>query len=238
MDPKRIGLLRPTFPPSQRRDDPTEVHAKPPDKLAEHLQKMKAETRRFLGHAGVRTKEIDVVLAGAEKATPAMDNIRDFLGRADLRNLVLVGGVASGKSVAAAWWLTQAAKKAIINADVGESWEWDFDRTSFVRAGRLWELNPRRFLEDRETLVRWKKARWLVLDDLAGEGGDVLPMLEDLIDERTSMRRHTVITANLALEPGLKELPTFVSRYGERVESRILQDGVIVGCGNENLRKG
>lgn len=124
--------------------------------------------------------------------------------------LVLFGGVGSGKSAAAAW--TLAGKGS----------------AGFVRAAKLARISK---FEDGGEWEDALRVRWLVIDDLGTESvSDYwFERVNELLDSRYGDRLRTVITSNLSKE----EIKT---KYGDRIASRIRDDGMVVGCGSDDLR--
>jgi len=139
------------------------------------------------------------VAEGSMAETEALAEVR----RGGFELLVMAGDVGRGKTVAASWWLLQAAH---------------LRRPVFVSAARLsrWDRY------DNEAMDRLLLASRLVIDDLGEEfndtKGNFLAVLDETISDRVANRRPTVITTNLTLE-------TFTERYGIRVRDRIRESG-------------
>ena len=163
-----------------------------------------------------------IVLGGVQPRV-AIKHVTEFQGSGS-QSLYLWGPSGSGKSIAGAWWLTLAGRRAIENAVVGSSWEWDptcrflsvFDLT---RIQRSWQP------DDKERMSDCIRARALVVDDIGTESQSVMAGLTELIYERNRYERRTLITGNL--DPASKE---FVTKYGDRVVRRLGQFGLSRGC--------
>jgi DNA replication protein DnaC len=87
---------------------------------------------------------------------------------------------------------------------------------------------------DEEAMNKLLRTPRLVIDDLGGEyldkGGFYASLLDELINERQSSSRPTIMTTNLAAE-------AFKARYGERIVDRIREGGRFFECGNASLRR-
>lgn len=130
----------------------------------------------------------------------------------DVDILVLAGGPGRGKSVAACAWLC-----------LGQSIRW-------VTAGSL----SRGIAYDEDAFNALARAGRLVIDDLGTEYQDqkdrYLATLSELLDARYGNQRPTCLTTNLGPDE-------FKARYGERLASRINEDGAFIVCGGEDLRR-
>jgi hypothetical protein len=131
----------------------------------------------------------------------------------DVGIFVLSGGVGVGKSVAAAVWM--------MLAPAGGVW---------LQAAEL----SRDYAYDEKRLRRLIEASRLVVDDLGAEyldaGGRYLATLSEILETRFAHRHRTLVTTNCAPE-------VFRQRYGERLASRIAEDGAFVVCGGSDLRR-
>lgn len=138
--------------------------------------------------------------------------------------LLLLGGVGAGKSCAACWTLLQARG----------GWsgtELDRNHGRFVRAAEAARIS--RFNDDGQ----WRdllRVPWLVIDDLGVEAMSDYwsERINELIDTRYGNRLATALTSNLNAAQFKA-----TNRYGERISSRIRDDGVVVGCGDEDHRR-
>lgn len=122
--------------------------------------------------------------------------------------LVLSADKGAGKSTAAAYWLMKQTElhdlnPAVMGAPVRRWWS----------GTRLARVNG--YTSEFEKLAQ---VNFMVLDDLGIEyldkNGNFLQRLDEIMDERYSNYRKTVITTNLNSED-------FKSRYGERIADRI-----------------
>lgn len=130
--------------------------------------------------------------------------------------LLLLGGVGTGKTVAAASTLIEAPAHS----------------SAFVHAldvARLSDFNP----EHAHELDRVTEAKHLVLDDLGTEHANDfwVARLDGIVNHRYGRGLTTIITSNL-------DAARFKKQYGERIADRIRQVGMIRSCGNESMRRG
>lgn len=131
----------------------------------------------------------DLVLSWASK--PASDLTRITPA------LCIVGERGHGKTVAAAWLIADTDGR-------------------YCKADDLVRLSRAQFGEERE---RWESlvgARWLVVDEIGAEAGElarVRTMLEALIDQRQSPTRRTLLLGNITRAE-------FRDRLSDRAESR------------------
>jgi DNA replication protein DnaC len=174
--------------------------------------RLERERRSSLLAAGVPLRPLESAEAPID--TPAL---REAWRDVDL--LVLAGTPGVGKSVAACVWLC-------INGDREgciPSWRW-------IQAGEI----ARGFAYDAEAFKSIVSVRALVIDDLGLEYLDqkdrYLSTMEEILSARYANRRPTLLTTNLTPEK-------FKERYGERLVSRINEDGAFVVCGGEDLRR-
>lgn len=130
--------------------------------------------------------------------------------------LVLLGGVGSGKSVAAGWCAHQSLAR-------GDSAMWL--RASEASTASLYGA------EAQERALRARGVRLLVLDDLGAEMNSEAwkTWLEDVLGARYANGLRTVITTNLDAE-GLK------ARLGQRLTDRV-REGMVVGIAAVSMRK-
>lgn len=139
--------------------------------------------------------------------------------------LLLFGGVGAGKSTAAAWTLLRA--RSVGN----EPHEITLDPTRgmFVRATELARMSK---FDDGGEWARVLRVRWLVVDDLGVENmGDFwAERINELLDVRYGDRLRTVLTAN-------KSRDEFKAIYGDRIVSRIRDDGLVANAGDVDLRR-
>jgi len=117
--------------------------------------------------------------------------------------LILSADKGTGKSTAAATWLYENVPIAV---DIYPNRYW-WSGTRIARTNG--------YAKEFESMMR---SRFMVIDDLGVEyldkNGNFLQRLDELIDERYSNYRQTIITTNLNVK-------AFKERYGERVADRI-----------------
>lgn len=124
--------------------------------------------------------------------------------------LLQLGGVGSGKTVAACWWLSQGAGRFVTSALLAR-----------------W---PRYEAESMRALL---EAPRLVIDDLGTEymddKGNFMAILDEIIADRCANERQTFITSNLTAI-------AFKARYGERIEDRIREGGTVISLAESSRR--
>lgn len=116
--------------------------------------------------------------------------------------VVLSGSIGCGKTAAACWWASRV------------------EGGKFITAGRMSRIS-----KWGDEVVEMVKASRLVIDDLgvefSDEKGFFNSLLDDVLNERYSRKRPTVITTNL-------QGPLFASRYKGRIVDRVAEfDGFI-----------
>jgi DNA replication protein DnaC len=135
--------------------------------------------------------------------------------------LVLSGPPGVGKSIAAAWWLAHEARDRRDVPNAFPCW-WT--------AGKLARVSGYD-----GTIDRVGKVGPLVIDDLGTEYGDAngywYSRLDELLDQRYSNNRRTILTTNL-------NASEFRERYGERIVDRIREatTHAFVGLEGASLR--
>lgn len=148
------------------------------------------------------------------RETKAVEWVREFtLCPREAWCLVLSGGKGTGKSTAAAVWLYENVPPEGTPAYITRYW-WSGTRIARTNG----------YAKDFEKMMQHK---FMVIDDLGVEyldkNGNFLQRLDELIDERYSNFKRTIITTNLNVE-------AFKERYGERVSDR-LREGFAWGGG-------
>lgn len=137
---------------------------------------------------------------------------------ADAGLVVLAGRPGVGKSVAAA---LMAFRESRGNCQC----------LRWVQSGEL----ARGFSYDADAFGELARVWVLVIDDLGVEyvddKGRFLSTLEELLSKRHAKMRRTIITTNIT------DKATFVARYGERLASRIAEDGAFMICAGPDMRK-
>lgn len=175
---------------------------------------------------GAPRREAEIVAAGALEK-PATIGTREYAS-GPLTFCLLTGGAGSGKTI--------AAVEALLNARMawggGRSWCYSPSEARFVLSSDLARLSYFE-LEAQQRLGRLERVPWLVIDDLGSElmTPGWASNLGEIINQRNSARRKTIITTNL-------DGDGFRARYDERIYSRIKGDGVVIGSGNMDLRRG
>ncbi len=175
---------------------------------------------------GVPELEAEVVAKGATD-NPTTAAVRDWAA-GPLTFCLILGGAGSGKTIAAA--------EALLNAKMrwgptGAAWAYSPSEARFVLATDLARLSYFDS-ESVKRLGRLERVPWLALDDLGGElfTEGWKSNLTELVLQRNSGRRKTVITSNLSVD-------TFKERYDDRIISRIRGSGVVIISGNTDLRR-
>lgn len=124
--------------------------------------------------------------------------------------LVILGGVGIGKTTAAAW-----------------ACEWRDGM--YTKTRTLTAAHRAMFGDQREEWRSMMRSPLLVIDDLGREADEHgIVAVEDAIDERQS--HPTIITGNITKAEAL-------SRYGDRVSSRLGESGVVVWLDGEDRRQ-
>ena len=178
--------------------------------IAEMRNREESEAKEEMVNAGFPARTMDSV--SNLFMSPALGEI---WRSADL--LVLAGPPGVGKSVAALVWLMLPRDRW----NHGKKW---------VQAGEL----ARGYAYDEGAFASITRAQSLVIDDLGIEYLDqkdrYLSTLEEILSARFANKRPTLATTNLTPEK-------FKERYGNRIISRINEDGSFVVCGGEDLRR-
>lgn len=142
--------------------------------------------------------------------------------------LLLLGGVGSGKTTAAAWVLLRQLEREVgVQRPSGGQ---PVDVAMFATAAEfngLSDYHP----ESRAWLERLCHCQLLVLDNLGAErmGDGELSCVQRVIGERHATGRRTVLTSDMSGD-------AFRSRYGERVVDRIREAGMVKASGQASLR--
>jgi DNA replication protein DnaC len=159
------------------------------------------------------TERLAGILAGQVEDSPALVAVRDWLDTGKTF-LVLGGNVGVGKTVAAAWALSERAG-------------------IFRKASQITRMSQ----FDAEAWDRLYRAGLLVVDDLGTEphdqGGWGLSALLDLFDRRYEERARTILTVNVTVD-------TFRERYGKdggRFLDRLRESGTWFNVAGESRRK-
>ena len=156
--------------------------------------------------------------ARAALSSPVVTNASASAVAAGERLVVLSGHAGVGKSVAAALWLVDKVKgkpecmRWIQSGDLARGYAYDPD--AFDSIAGVWAL---------------------VIDDFGveylDEKGRYTTTLEEILSKRFAHMRWTLLTTNMT-DPA-----AFTQRYGERIASRIHEDGAFIVCAGEDLRR-
>jgi chromosomal replication initiation ATPase DnaA len=156
-----------------------------------------------------------LVLEVALEHTPSYDDARHWASGHPKPWLILGGGTGCGKSVAAAWILSQ----------LGGIW---------MSAERIVRIFSAKFGDQYEEQELLRSCRLLFIDDIGTER-DPLVMLSaliELMEARKSQRRRTVVTTNLPVS-------RFTARYRhERLISRMNESVHWCNSKHRDLRRG
>lgn len=157
-----------------------------------------------LRHQGIPQRIIDNIKSDVIQ-TSCVKAVQEFLkSPKEAWCLVLSGHKGCGKSTAGAFFLSEKTKNSITAPPRDMQW-WTASRVARVSGYDAY-------------LEKMMKVPLMVIDDLGVEYMDknkyFSHRLDELIDERYSNYRKTVITTNLNAKD-------FQARYGERVASRI-----------------
>lgn len=181
-----------------------------------------AGSPRILQRLGVPRQAVDALVAPG--ATVALGAAKAWWlsGRPVL---LLLGGVGSGKTTAAAWVLSKHLER--VGAQPSGTTR---EPAMFSTAQELDGASG--FRQDfREWLERLCHCGLLVLDDLGTErlGDGEQGAIQRIVTQRIATGRRTVLTANL-------DAAAFRERYGERLADRIRESGQVKGSGTTSLR--
>ena len=173
---------------------------------------------------GIPNRIIETMTTGLTE-TPAMLAISEFMTKPkEAWCIVLAGPKGCGKSTAAGFYLWGKTMTSLNSPPKTRRW-WTASRLARVSG----------FNNEFEPLIHVPS---MVIDDLGVEyldkNGNFLQRLDELIDERYSNFKRTIITTNLNAE-------AFKERYGERVADR-MREGFAWGGGfmelsDDSMRK-
>jgi DNA replication protein DnaC len=153
--------------------------------------------------------------------------------------IILSGGIGCGKTVAAAKWVHDYVvskdvwkKRRICNID-DETIDYGFQfigNAVWVSSAKLARIDH----YDTAALAQYTECERLVINDLGIEYVDTkgfyLSLFNEIVDERYSSMRATVLTTNCSPDE-------FKERYKGRVVDRVREAGRCIGCGDASLRK-
>lgn len=174
---------------------------------------------------GVPELEAEVVAQGAAD-NPVTTAVREFAA-GPLTFCLVLGGAGSGKTIA----VCEALLNAKMFWDGGKSWAYSPSEAKFFLSSDLARLSYFD-TESVKTLGRAERCPWLVLDDVGSElvTDTWRSNLSEIINQRNSHRRKTLITSNLTSED-------FKAKYDGRIISRIRGNGVVLISGSTDLRR-
>ncbi|HET6613630.1 MAG TPA: hypothetical protein VFG83_16640 [Kofleriaceae bacterium] len=193
-----------------------------PEFIAEQDRRYEARQRReqaaearirldTMRRGGAPRRATERVANGSLEGTMAMAAIEAWSGQG---LLVLSGGVGCGKTTAAVWWLSRHGGTAPM----------------FVRAGGL-EAAGR---YDRAVRAMWTASSALCIDDVGAEyadgRGNWISLLDEIADFYHGEMRPLIMTTNI------EKAVTFRQRMGDRISSRIREDGGWCPIGGDDLR--
>ena len=184
---------------------------------AEQPEKTGQDIATFVAKQGIPQRIIST-LTGEHLSTPAYQAVEKFLGAPrEGWCLVLAGPKGCGKSTAAAYYLWEKARQSEGNPSSAMRW-WTASRVARVSGYN-------------QELEKMMQVSHMVIDDLGTEyldkNGYFSHRLDELIDDRYSNYKRTIITTNLNAKD-------FQNRYGDRVADRI-REGFKHGGGYAEL---
>jgi DNA replication protein DnaC len=153
---------------------------------------------------------------------PAIATAREWVsGKKSM--MLLYGGCGAGKTLAAAWTLLRSRE---VRGYTEHEVALDARGGRFIRACELTRLGQ--FDGDWEHVLHVK---WLVLDDFGTELNTpaFMARLNELIDHRYGNHLRTAITCNIRKDQ-------LAAHLGPRIVSRMRDDGLVVGCGDDDMR--
>ncbi len=191
-----------------------------------------ADAPKFLESCGIKARAIRAVLDNPTR-TPAWEQCAAMWETEGRCFALLMGGVGTGKSVAAASLFLRLSKPKVVHLSSVGTFEvdgWGWGQGERVRAHELAGMSY--FGADRARAQRLESVRLLAIDDLGAEllSDGFKAQLDALLDARHDAELRTVITTNL-------DGATFKARYGERIADRIRQDGQPISTGTVSMRK-
>ncbi len=154
------------------------------------------------------------------------------------RSLLMLGGAGAGKT-----WGVMAYVKGQAQTELNpQRSKVVYSNCHFTTAFDLAELRRKKASPDRDKdLEHIAAVRHLIIDDLGAEpgsyaGADFISYFDSLIDKRYQRQLCTYITSNAELER-TDGRPDFKTVYGDRVCSRIAQDGFVREITEGDLRR-
>jgi len=230
--------LRPEFAAMLSRIVSAGVAASPEQIEAYERQQRRDLRREALASSGLHLPDADralVLSARLDKTKQACATVATWARGApkpgqSLENatpgiLVMCGGMGTGKTVAAAWWLSHVRGKAVTIHEA-------------VRTYTRWKRAFSRGDEALDELERLARIDCLLLDELGQEddqdAGPAREVLHWIVDRRQSARRRTLILTNLnASDLGHRFV---MGTYDRRTGDRLRTVGQIVEIAGESMR--
>ena len=187
---------------------------------------------------GAHGRTVEAFAKGIDPEEPATVFAERWL-KSDKNFLVLSGHTGVGKTVSACLVFRRAVRLATRLQEPLPEWDgWNGAFVMFSQLRRLSDFHE----DDRALLAKAKRVRALVLDDVGGAPGEVMPprlreVFEELIDFRDSEGKWTAITTNLGLKSGEDGRSDFGRFVGDRVLSRLSRGMMAKECGVKDLRR-
>lgn len=212
-----------------------------PERIAEYERQQRRDLRReALAASGLQLPDEDrrMVLAGTlDKTKSACEHVTRWAMGApkpgeDIKGctpgiLFLCGGMGTGKTIAAAWWLSHVRGRSVTIHDA-------------VRLYNRWKRSNYKPEEAEAALERLARIDCLHLDELGQESDadaeSAREVLHWIVDHRQSKRRRTLGTTNLSTTDlaGRFERGT----YDKRTADRLADHGWVIQVAGESMRGG
>lgn len=225
---QRLERENPAEAERQRAQRQAEWEAEQKAQLDAARERVEASIPDRLRLLGVPELAIQTIAKGED--TPALRAARKWHEQKERPFLVLLGGVGTGKTVAAVWAMSRhlAAGRDTPQAGGGKA----IPQAVFLRASKFARLSQYDKRDEEWLENELHRSRLLVIDDMGAEflAAPAMTMLDELLDERYSNARRTILTSNLSGE-------LFRERYGARLWDRFAQVAVVFGAGSQSLRK-
>lgn len=199
----------------RRRAEAEERRAK-----VEHAQR-RASTMEALADLPIAREMIEAIVDGSLGDSQSVRAVRAWFDAKAKPVLVLLGGIGTGKTVAGAWLMAQHAMSGRRGV------------ASYVKMRALANLYRAGFGDDAKEFAEILRAPLLVVDELTTERDADLgrAALHEVIDERASRRRPTLLLANRTKDEIAKH-------YDARTIDRLRESAVVVTLAAKSMRKG
>lgn len=207
---------------------PEQIEAEERKRAEAEEQRAKAEHARrrrdaveSLGDLPIAREMLEPIVDGSVGDSAAISAVRSWYESKGKPVLMLLGGVGSGKTVAAGWLL---ARITMTERSASARYVKMRDVANLYRAG---------FGDDAKAFADVIKCGLLVIDELTTERDADLgrAALHEVIDERGTRRRPTLLLANRTKDE-IRE------RYDARTIDRLRECAVVVTVGAKSMRKG